>query len=165
MRRFFRRLNHRDAVMKNLEALLLLYPRGRQFARDFPELKPMIRTDFDAGVPPTLSAFRIASLVIENFIGQLEAPQKARVLEALVEGGRAHYADVARKRVRGARAKERDPVLFVSQLAGTAIYIAGRLAEEGTLRWDDYAEFLTRTEAALGVSPKSQQPLGRAFAP
>jgi hypothetical protein len=165
MRRFFRRLNHRDAVMKNLEALLLNYPRGRQFARDFPKLKAVIRDDFEAGVPPTLAALKISESMIGNFVGQLDAPQKAKVLDALVEGGRARYADVARKRVRGARAKERDAVLFVSELAGTAIYIAGRMAEEGALRWDDYADFLARIEATLGVGPRAQHPLGRAFAP
>ena len=111
MRRFFRRLNHRDAVMKNLEALLLNYPRGRQFARDFPKLKAVLRDDFEAGVPPTLAALKISESVIGNFVGQLDAPQKAKVLDALVEGGRARYADVARKRVRGARAKERDEII------------------------------------------------------
>jgi hypothetical protein len=170
MRRFFRRLNHRDAVMRNLDALLLLYPRGRQFPRDFPTLKATIRSDFETGVPPTVSALRISGGVIGSFVGQLGDDQKARVLAALVEHGRAHYAVIALRRVKGPRVKAwrepvRDPVLFVSELAGAAIYIAGRMAEEGTIRWDEYADFLTNIETALGVSPKDQQPLGRAFAP
>ncbi len=78
MRRFFRRLNHRDAVMKNLEALLLNYPRGRQFARDFPRLKTAIRADFEAGVPPTLAALKISESVIANFVDQLEGPRRRR---------------------------------------------------------------------------------------
>ncbi len=168
MRRFFRRLNHRDAVMKTLEALLLAYPRGRQFAHDFPTLKATIRADFEANVQPTLSALRICDGVIGNFLQQLEPAERAQVLEALVEGGRAHYAEVARRQVRTTRTKkaERDSVLFVSELTGAAIYIAGRMAEEATLRWDDYADFLARVEAALGVAPAGQQPLlARAFSP
>ena len=108
--------------------------------------------------------------MIGSFVGQLGDDQKARVLAALVEHGRAHYAVIALRRVKGPRVKAwrepvRDPVLFVSELAGAAIYIAGRMAEEGTIRWDEYADFLTNIETALGVSPKDQQPLGRAFAP
>jgi len=164
MRGFFRRLNHRDAVLRDLEALLLAYPRRRQFDRDFPSLKPMIRKDFEAGVSPSVSALRITSGVIANFIGQLGEEERERVLDALVKGGRTDFAEVATRRVRGTRAGVQDRVQFITQLIGVAIYMAGRMAEEGTLRWDDYADFLNRIEAALDVDPTSQPPLARAFA-
>ena len=163
MRRFFRRLNHRDAVMTHLNALLLVYPRGRQFAHDFPTLKATIRADFEAGVPPTIAALRIAGSILGRFLGQLDAGEKARVLEALVERGRAGFAELARQRVKGARGKVGDRLQFVTQLAGAAIYIAERMAEEGALRFDEYADFITRIETALGVAPMGQQPLARAF--
>jgi hypothetical protein len=164
MRGFFRRLNHRDAVLRDLEALLLAYPRRRQFDRDFPSLKPMIRKDFDAGVPPAVSALRITSSVIANFIDQLGEGEQERVLDALMEGGRAAFAEVATRRVKGTREVLHDRVQFVTQLIGVAIYMAGRMAEEGALRWDDYADFLNRIGAALGVDPTNQPPLARAFA-
>jgi hypothetical protein len=165
MRRFFRKLNHRDAVLRDLEALLVLYPPRRQFDRDFPALKVTIRTDFEAHVAPTLTALRIAQGVLDNFLDQLNAAEKAQALAALVERGRAGFSTIVERRVAGRRETPSDRAAFVAQLAGGAIYIAGRMAEEGVLRWDDYAEFLTRIETALGAGPEARQPLARAFSP
>jgi hypothetical protein len=165
MRSFVRRLNHRDAVMKHLDALLLLYPPKRQFARDFPMLKPTIRAHFEAGVPPPTSALQIAAMMIGNFVGQLEPADRAKVSAGLCEGGREAFAKAAQRRVGGERGKPRDNVVFVTELAGVAIYMAERMAEDGVLRWDEYADFLSRIEASLGVGPAERQQLAEVFAP
>jgi hypothetical protein len=165
MRRFFRRLNHRDAVQRDLEALLLFYPPRRQFDRDFPALKTTIRADFEAHVPPTLTALRVARGVLDNFLDQLTAEEKTRALSALVERGRAGFAEIVKRRVGGKGKNPGDRADFVALLAGGAIYIAARMAEEGALRFDDYAEFVTRIETALGAGPEAHQPLARAFSP
>jgi hypothetical protein len=165
MRGFFRRLNHRDAVLRDLDALLLAYPRRRRFDRDFPALKTTIRNDYEAGISPALSALRISSGVIGNFVEQLGEGGKESVLHTLVEQGRAGFVGAAHRRVEGKPEVVKDRVAFVTQLIGLAIYIAGRLAEEGTLRWDDYADFLMRIETALDVGPTERQSLARAFSP
>jgi hypothetical protein len=165
MRGFFKKLSHRDAVLRDLEALLLLYPRRRQFDRDFPDLKATIRADFEADVTPPVTALRIATGVLGNFFRQLDDGEKARVLSALVESGRAGFSQIVRRRVGGSREAPGDRVLFVTQLAGGAICVAGRMAEEGSLRFDEYSEFLTRIETTLGAGPDARQPLARAFSP
>jgi len=165
MREFFKRLSHRDAVLRDLEALLLLYPAKRQFDRDFPGLKAKIRADFEAHAPTTLTALRIAQGVLDNFLDQLNAAERAEALSALVERGRSGFADIVEGRVAGKQQNPKDRAVFVAQLAGGAIYIAGRMAEEGVLRWDDYAEFITRIETGLGAGPEARQPLANAFSP
>jgi hypothetical protein len=147
----------------------VLYPRGRQFARDFPNLKATIRTDFDSGIPPLVSALKLAAAIFDSLLDQLDEDERRRALAALSEGGRAHYQKVAERRVRGEREMKRevkrDRALFISELVGAAIYIAQRMAEEGTLRFDEYADFVRRIETALGASPEEHQPLARAFSP
>ena len=104
MRRFFRRLNHRDAVMKNLEALLLLYPRGRQFARDFPELKPTIRADFDAGVPPTLSRIQNRQPCHRKFHRPARSPSES---EGPRGAGRGRSRPLRRRRAEAGQRRAR----------------------------------------------------------
>jgi hypothetical protein len=164
MRGFFRRLSHRDAVRRNLEALLLLYPRRRRLERDFPALKATIRADFEARVEPGLTALRLAAAMLASFFGQLTEKERSRVLAALAARGRDAFAIIVREEIRGRRDRTKDRVEFLTRLSGAAIYIAGRMAEEGALRFDDYADFVHRIEKALGAAP-GRGGLTEAFSP
>ncbi len=164
MRAFIARLRHRDAVLENLNSLLLLYPRKRQFAADFPELKAVMRAHCEAGVAAPSSALQIAVGIIENFLRQLDDRGKAAVLDALVQTGRPGFSEIAAARLKGERGEERDPVRFATRLAGVAIFMAARMAEEGTLSRRDYGGFLEKLASALGADAAREQELSRSFA-
>jgi hypothetical protein len=163
MRGFVGWLNHRDAVFANLNALLLLYPPRRQFTDDFPKLKSIVRAHFDDGVSANLSALRIAETILQNFIRQLEESEKARVLGALIATGREGFAEIAERRVQGAREPLSDNVTFVTHLAGVAIFMAGRLADEGTIGRHDFEGFVERQAAALGADAETVKALKNGF--
>jgi hypothetical protein len=151
MRALVGRLNHRDAVLKHLDALLVLYPAGRQFAADFPELKAAIRAHFADGTPPPLAALDVAERMIGTFVGQLEAGERTKVHDALSAEGPAAFGALAARRVSGSAEAARERVRFVTELAGAALFIAARMAEEGMLRRSEYLAFLAAIEASLGA--------------
>ncbi len=131
MRGFFRRLNHRDAVLRDLDALLLAYPRRRRFDRDFPALKTTIRNDYEAGVPPAVSALRISSGVIGKFVEQLGEGGKESVLHMLVEQGRAGFAEVAHRRTEGEPEVVKDRVAFWRSLSDLRSTLPGVWRRKG----------------------------------
>jgi hypothetical protein len=160
MRGLVGRLNHRDAVLSNLNALLLLYPPKRQFSDDFPKLKSVIRAHFDGGVSAPLSALQIAETIIENFVQQLTDTEKASALDALMSTGRKGFAEIAEKHVQGKREPHpTDNVTFVVRLAGVAIFMTDRLAQEGALGRSDYQGFVEKLAAWLGANATQAQAL------
>ena len=149
MLRFFQRLNHRDAVRGNLDALLLMYPRKRQFERDFPALKATIRAHFSAGVEPASSALQIATSIIEGFLRQLSEDEKRVVAEALAASDVREIEMLAERRIGGERDQKGDSVFFATRLCGVAILMSSRMAGVGALRHAEYERLVTAIERAL----------------
>jgi hypothetical protein len=164
MRSLVGRLNHRDAVLSNLNAILLLYPPKRQFSDDFPKLKSIVRKHFDEGVAAPLSALQIAEMILHNFIGQLGENEKAAVLNALIATGRSGSAELATRKVQGARDQPGDQITFVTRLVGVAIFMSGRLAEEGSLRRHNYEGLVERLAGVLGADSEKAKTLKNSFA-
>ena len=151
MLRFFQRLNHRDAVRGNLNALLLMYPRKRQFERDFPALKSTMRAHFNAGVAPPSSALQIATSIIEGFLLQLTDEEKRAVAEALAASDVREIELLAERRIGGERDQNGDNVFFATRLCGVALLMAGRMMGVGALRRTEYERLVAAIERALGV--------------
>ena len=148
--RFVRRLHYRDRVHEYLNALLMGYPSGRQFADDFPGLPSAIRSHFDSGLSAPSAALDLAAEIICALLGQLGTLEKGRVLQALRQPDRDEAAALASRRIAGDRERVPDPVSFLTQLASLAIFMAKRMTEEGTLRSGEYAAFLERIERTAG---------------
>jgi hypothetical protein len=164
MRGLVGRLNHRDAVLSNLNALLLLYPPKRQFSDDFPKLKSVVRSHFDDGISAPLSALQIAETIIENFIQQLTDTEKAAALDGLISTGRKGFAVIAEKHVqRNREPQPTDNVTFVTRLTGVAIFMADHLAQEGALSRSDHQGFVERLAAAFGANGTQIQALNDSF--
>jgi hypothetical protein len=163
MRGMVERLNHRDAVYSNLNAILLAYPAGRQFADDFPDLKSIIRKHFEDGVAAPASALQIAERIILSLIGQLGDDEKAVAFEAIIGTGRQGFADIAERHVGGARDRPRESMRFVTQLVGVALYMAERMAEEGVVSRYECDGLQTRLAAALSSSGNAAEKLADSF--
>jgi hypothetical protein len=155
MLRFFQRLNHRDAVRGNLNALLLMYPRKRQFERDFPALKATMRTHFNAGVAPPSSALQIATSIIEGFILQLSEEEKRAVAEALAASDVREIELLAERRIGGERDQKGDNVFFATRLCGVALLMAGRMTGVGALRRTEYERLVAAIGRALGAEAET----------
>ena len=151
MLRFFQRLHHRDAVRGNLDALLLMYPRKRQFERDFPALKTTMRAHFSGGVEPASSALQIATSIIEGFLLQLTEEEKRAVAGALVASDVREIEMLAERRIGGERDQNGDNVFFATRLCGVALLMAGRMAGVGALRRAEFVRLVTAIERTLGV--------------
>jgi hypothetical protein len=151
MLRFFQRLNHRDAVRGHLDALLMMYPRKRQFERDFPALKTTMRAHFAAGVEPPSSALQIATSIIEGFLTQLSEDEKQAVAEALAASDVREVEMLAERRIAGERDQTGDNVFFATRLCGVALLMAGRMAGVGALRRAEFERLVTAIKRALGV--------------
>jgi hypothetical protein len=149
--RFVKRLNYRDRVLDHLGALLLAWPRGRQFARDFPGLRATIRGHFEAGLSPQSSATRLAAGIIAGTLRQLGEPDRRAVLDEIGRLDREALASMASRRVAGGVDKP-DPVAFATDLVAIAIFMARRMAEEGTLQRSDYVHVLREIEGAIVAS-------------
>jgi len=151
MLRFFQRLQHRDATRGNLDALLLMYPRKRQFERDFPALRATMRAHFAAGVEPPSSALQIATSIIEGFLLQLTDEQKRAVAEALAASDVREIEMLAERRIGGERDQPGDNAFFATRLCGVALLMAGRMTGVGALRRTEYERLASAIERALGV--------------
>ena len=136
MLRFIERLTYRNAVRGNLDALLLMYPRKRQFERDFPTLKALIRSDFEAGVTAPSSALSIASGIIASLLGQLTESERQSTVEALAASDPAEIEALATRRIGGERDQRGDNVFFATRLCGVALLMAGRMTTVGALQRD-----------------------------
>lgn len=163
MLRFFQRLNHRDAVRSNLDALLLMYPRKRQFERDFPALKATLGAHFSAGVEPPSSALQITTSIIEGFLLQLSAEEKQRVAEALTASDVQEIEALAERRIGGERDQHGDNVFFATRLCGVALLMAGRMAGVGAIRRGEFERLASAVERALGADESLD--LARKFQP
>jgi hypothetical protein len=164
MRRYFRWLNYRDAVLANLNALMVAYPAGRQFADDFPELKPLLRSCFDGGASLHSSALKISERIIGNFIDQLDSGRKAKTIEALLESDPESFEELAHGNIAGRRAGPPDPTIFMAELIGCALFMAGRMSSQGMLGHSDFDGFLQRVAERLGVNAAGLEALRASFA-
>ena len=136
MLRFVQRLNYRNAVRGNLDALLLMYPRKRQFERDFPTVKALIRADFEAGVTAPSSALSIAAGIIASLLGQLTESERQSTVEALAASDPQEIKALATRRIGGERDQRGDNIFFATRLCGAALLMAGRMTAVGALGRD-----------------------------
>jgi hypothetical protein len=137
MLRFVQRLNHRNAVRGNLDALLMMYPRKRQFERDFPSLRKLIREDFEKGVSPTSSAVSIAAGIITSLLEQLKETERSEVAQSLDASDPDEIEKLAERRIGGERDQRGDNIFFATRLCGVALLMAGRMTTAGTLRREE----------------------------
>lgn len=149
MLRVVRRINHRDEALQHLGALLLVYPAGRQFTRDFPALRGMLRAHFQAGVSPAHSALQMAALILAEVARHLLADQRDRVLDRLLRTDPRELEALASERLATRRRAVDDPPRFAAELIGVAIFIAGRMAEAGQIGRPDYGWFVDAVGSAL----------------
>jgi len=147
--------------MEHLGALLLMYPRRRQFAKDFPELRAAIRGHFGEGAAPSSAALKIAADILADLLAQLDAPQKAALLASLPDLDPAEAKALAARRLAGDRSQSADPSVFAKELLAVAVFMARRMTEEGTLRREELHTLLKAVEGALGAEGA---PLTDAFA-
>ena len=154
MLRFIERINHRNAVMENLNALLLMYPRKRQFFRDFPKLRETVREHFEGGVAPASSALIMATSIIEGFLYQLNEEEQREAAAALAASDLAEIEKLAERRIGGEKDQPGDKVLFASRLSSVAILMAGKMAGVNALQREEYRQLVDAVERALGVGAK-----------
>jgi hypothetical protein len=171
-RRFVRRLSYRDAVLEHLDALLLSYPSGRQFTKDFPGLRAAIRSHFEAGVAPASSAVQLAAKIVAAFVRQLDGDARAEVLARLSTVEHGELEALAAKRIAKRQRPPAEASAFAAQLSGVALVMARRMTETGTLRPEELDHLLRAIEEALaGGRPEADteagkaRPLAAVFAP
>jgi hypothetical protein len=145
-----RRLRYRDEVMEHLGALLLMYPRRRQFADDFPEIPAAIRGAFESGTRPSSAALTMASGIITGLLGQLPKEQRDAVRQGLVTVGTDSVKDLASRRLARDSGRTVEPVAFATELTAVATWMAQRMADEGTLGREDVASLRAAIAEALG---------------
>lgn len=153
MLRFVRALAYKDRVLQHLEALLLIYPRGRQFADDFPELRPAIRRHFDEGLSAAASAAQLATEMIRNFAGQLDPAEQAAARAAVGSRGLGDLLALAASSISRRPSRPADRVGFVVDLIGAAILVARDMSANGKLGRSEYAVFLGALDRALAPGP------------
>ena len=161
VRRFVERLNYRDKTLSHLNALLVYYPSGRQFTKDFPRLRQTIRAHHESGVTPQSAALQIAAEIVGRFLQQLDDTQRAAVASALMASDLATLESLASKRMAQRRVKPGDAVTFATQLTGVALFMARRMAETGALGREDYRHLLTTVERALKVQVGDDETMPR----
>ena len=165
MRGYFGWLGYRDAVLADLNALLVAYPRGRQFTDDFPGLKSLLRSHFDGEVHGPSSALQISETIIGTFIRQLSEAQRTNVLEALIANGRKSFEEFVDGQIAGRRGTSREPVAFSVHLTGCALFIADRMASRGLLGRSDTDAFVERIAKTLGADEAKLTALRASLAP
>ena len=158
-------LFYRDRVLEQLGALLLAYPRGRQFFSDFPGLKTETRRHFDGGLAPASAALQLAAGILSGLLRQLGAAERAAVLARLRTVQLEELKAIAAERNAGRRRDETAPAAFAAELAGVAIFMARGLAEEGILAREEYAWLLAELETTLDPNGEADtERLSRRFA-
>ena len=162
MWRFIQRINHRNATLGHLEALLMMYPRKRQFFRDFPKLKPMVGEHFEKGVPSASTALFGATSIIEGFLRQLTTEEKQATAKALAASDLGELENLALRRIAGERDQPGDKAFFATRLSGVAILMAGKMVGVNGVQREEYRTLVGVVERALGVSPET---ISAAFAP
>lgn len=164
MLRLFRWLGFRDKALDQLGALLLMYPRGRQFTADFAGLRQAMRAHFEAGISPAGSAVQIAAAIAGDLVRQLAPKQRAEVRERLQAFEPGTLEALAQRQIAGMEARPADSAVFAAQLAGVALFLARRMTEEATLHRSEYEYLLAEIEAASGPRDidEAAPPLGEA---
>ena len=163
---FIQRVSHRNAALGNLEALLLMYPRKRQFVRDFPQLKAMFRSHFEAGIAPASSAVVAATAIIEDLCRQLGDDEKRAIVAALDASDPGEVGKLAERRVGGEKDERGDQVFFATRFCGVALFMAGKMTGVGALRQEEYRSFAASIGRALdaagevGLAEKFRAPAG-----
>jgi len=152
MLRFIRRLNYRDRVLEILGALLVAYPRGRQFFRDFPELRDRIRAYFAAETPPARAALSLATEMLSSLVGQLDAKAKRDVSAALAALTPEEIKLIANSRTARVRGQRADVAQMLAEVMSVALFMAQRMSEAGTIGESDRTRFSETIEALLGDS-------------
>jgi hypothetical protein len=151
MLRFIQRINHRNATLANLDALLMMYPRKRQFFRDFPKLRRTVREHFEGGVTPASSALIVAMSIIEGFLYQLNAEEKRATAAALAASDLNEFEKLAERRIGGEKDQPGDKVFFATRLSGVAILMAGKMTSVSALGREEYEQFVETVERSLEV--------------
>ena len=153
-----KRLRYRDEVLQRLGTLLVMYPRRRQFAADFPGLRDLLRAHFQAGVSSTGSALQLSVTIIEALARQLAARDRAAVSAQLNETDWSELQRTTARQLAGKPWPARDAATFAAQLIGGAIFMARRMAEEGTLGRAEYAFLLWELDRILRHDPAVRDP-------
>ncbi len=128
-----------------------MYPRGRQFATDFPGLRATIRKRFEEGAAPASAASQIAAEILGDVLRQLATTERSAVLDGILAADPETVKGLAAQRLAGGGTTTHDAVAFATSLAATAIYMARRMVEAGTLGRDELRHLLAAIEAALGA--------------
>lgn len=140
---------YRDQVLDGVNTLLVMYPRRRQFGDDFPGLRAVIRSHFDGGVSPMGSALHVSLLIIQDLLGQLDSPERDRVVELLQSLCLDDLEPLAASQISGRPERPKDRVSFALRLVGGALLMARRMTEEGTLSRAEHAALLAGLDGAL----------------
>jgi hypothetical protein len=156
MLRFVQRLNYRNAVRGHLDALLMMYPRKRQFERDFPTLKALIRADFEADVSPASSAVSIAAGIITSLLEQLQEAERSSVAQSLDASDPDEIVKLAERRIGGERDQKGDNVFFATRLCGVALLMAGRMTTAGALGREERDHLAVTIAGILGAGEGSR---------
>ena len=152
MLRFIQWVNHRNATLGHLDALLMMYPRKRQFFRDFPKLKETVREHFEKGVPSASSALIGATSIIEGLLKQLTAEEKQATAKALAASDPGELEKLALRRIAGERDQPGDKAFFATRLSGVAILMAGKMVGVNGVQREEYRKLIDAVENALGVT-------------
>jgi len=150
MLKFIRRLNYRDRVLETLGALFVAYPRGRQFFRDFPDLRNRIRSYFEAETPPAHAGLALATEMLASLVGQLDAKAKRNLNAALTALTAEEIERIAGNRTARVRAPSSDAARTLAEVIAVALFMARRMSEAGTIGESDRARFAEAIDALLG---------------
>src|SRR5687767_2196196 len=127
MLRYAKWLAYRDKVLDHLGALLVMYPRGRQFTADFPGLRDEMQRHFEAGASPAGAALQMAAAIIADILGQLSREQRRSALAQLESLGGAELQERAAQQLSRRPPQLRDPAEFAASLIGVALFLARRM--------------------------------------
>jgi hypothetical protein len=147
---FIRRLSYRDRVLETLGALFVAYPRGRQFSRDFPDLRNRIRSYFEAETPSARAALALGGEMLGSLIGQLDAKAKRDLNAALATLTAEEIERIAGSRTARVRVPRGDAAQMLAEVIAVALFMARRMSEAGTIGESDRARFAETIDALLG---------------
>jgi hypothetical protein len=137
-------------VLEQLEALLLMYPRGRQFAADFPWVPEIVGKRFEEGVTPASAALQIAADIIVHLLVQLAEVDRRMARDNILATDERHAEMLAKSRLARETRRQPDPARFAAELCAVAIFMARRMTEQGTLRREEYRHLLKTIGLVLG---------------
>jgi hypothetical protein len=146
MLRFPRWLTYRDTVLDYLGALLVMYPRGRQFSADFTGLHAILNSHFEAQMRPSGSATEIAAIILGELVQQLSPEQRTELAKQIEALEAREIQALVTNQLSKRTADVRDHVTFTANLIGAAIFIGRRMVDEGTLHPEDFEKFIREVD-------------------